>query len=50
MGTRQATPEDRDYRSLDEVPFGNAGRVRLLRDYGLVLSVRIEAPEGVAEY
>ncbi len=49
-GNRQVTPEDRISRSLDEVPFGEAGKVVHLRGYGLVLVFRIDAPDGTAEY
>jgi putative transposase len=49
-GNRRVTPEGRVCRSLDEVPFGDAGRVVHLRGYGPVLVFRIDAPDGVAEY
>jgi hypothetical protein len=49
-GNRQVTPEDRVGRSLDEVAFGDSGKVVHLRGYGLVLVFRIDAPDGVAEY
>ena len=49
-GNRQVTPEDRIGRSLDEVAFGDSGKVVHLRGYGPVLVFRIDAPDGVAEY
>jgi putative transposase len=49
-GNRQVTPEDRIGRSLDEMAFGDSGKVVHLRGYGLALVFRIDAPDGVAEY
>lgn len=49
-GNRQVTPEDRVGRALDEVAFGDSGKVVHLRGYGLILVFRIDAPDGVAEY
>jgi len=49
-GNRRVTPADRIARTLDEVAFGDSGKVVHLRGYGLVLIFRIDAPDGIAEY